>query len=114
MIHGDVYIELSCNIQGNEHCCLGLHKGGDEAQKAPTTFGHVWPIKRHSRVARGRGECRRVPRADWSAQMGHCRSLLSSLKHSAQLQLPLQLPEAGKLPDCLPHRLKVSLQMFTS
>ena len=75
-----------------------------------TTLGHIDAIKGHSCVARGRGECGRLPKAGWSAQMGHGRSLFRALQRSAQLQLFLQLPEARKLLHRFPPRLEVSLQ----
>lgn len=74
------------------------------------TLGRIRAIKGHSCVARGWGECWGLPRASWSAQVGHGRSLLGPLQRSSQLQLPMQLPEARKPPGCLPHWLIMGLQ----
>ena len=85
----------------------------DARPQVLTALGHICAIKGHSCVAGGWCECWRLPEADWSAQMGHGRSLLSALQRSAQLQLSLQLPEARKLPHRISPRLVVRLQTLT-
>ena len=74
--------------------------------------GHIVAVKGNGCVARGLPDCRGLPRADRSAQVGHGWSLFRPLQRSSQRQLPMQLPEARKLPDCLPHRLEVSLHAW--